>query len=257
MSEPHQVRHVAESFGIDAERYDRSRPRYPAELIDRIATVSPGPEVVEVGCGTGIASRQLQAAGLKVLGVEPDARMASFARDRGLDVEVSTFEAWESACRTFDAVVAAQCWHWVAPVAGAVKAAQVLRPGGLMAVFWNVDRPQPELAEEFTAIYRRLIPDSFSARVTGSDPYSMLSDRAAEGIEASGEFHGQDEWRFTWEREYTKADWLDRLPTHGGWSTFSPEDTAAVLTAVGNAIDAAGGSFTMHFNTVAVTATKA
>jgi len=70
---------MAESFGTDAQRYDRARPGYPDALVARIAAGSPGPKVLDVGCGTGIAARQFQAAGCTVLGVEPDARMADFA----------------------------------------------------------------------------------------------------------------------------------------------------------------------------------
>src|ERR1700748_2323319 len=98
---PHQERQIAESFGVDASRYDRTRPPYPAALIDRIVADGPGPDVVDVGCGTGIVARQLQAAGCRVLGVEPDARMAEFARHSGVDVEIATFETWEPAGRRF------------------------------------------------------------------------------------------------------------------------------------------------------------
>src|ERR1700742_4390072 len=94
---PHQARQVAESFGADAERYDRARPRYPSALVDRIVAASPGPEVLDVGCGTGIAARQFQAAGCTVLGVDPDPRMAEFARRTGVEAEVATFEAWDPA----------------------------------------------------------------------------------------------------------------------------------------------------------------
>jgi SAM-dependent methyltransferase len=99
---------VAESFGADARRYDRSRPRYPQELVARILAESPGREVLDVGSGTGIAARQFQAAGARVLGIEPDARMAELARLSNVDVEVSTFEAWDPGGRMFDAVVAAR-----------------------------------------------------------------------------------------------------------------------------------------------------
>jgi SAM-dependent methyltransferase len=122
--ESHQYRQMAESFGVDPERYDRARPRYPSALVERIVAASPGPEFLDVGCGTGIAARQFRAAGGRVLGVEPDARMADFARRNGIEVETATFEAWDSAGRTFDAVVAGQAWHWVDPVAGAAKAAR-------------------------------------------------------------------------------------------------------------------------------------
>src|SRR4029077_6484020 len=133
----HHYRAVAESFGVDAERYDRTRPPYPAALVDRIIAVSPGPDVLDVGCGTGIEARQFRAAGCRVLGVDPDARMADLARQSGVEVEVAAFEDWNPAGRAFDAVIAGQAWHWVDPVAGAVKAAQALHPGGRLAVFWN------------------------------------------------------------------------------------------------------------------------
>jgi ubiquinone/menaquinone biosynthesis C-methylase UbiE len=57
---------VAESFDSDAEGYERARPNYPDELIAQIAAVSRGPKMLDVGCGTGIATRQLQAAGYSV-----------------------------------------------------------------------------------------------------------------------------------------------------------------------------------------------
>src|SRR4051794_22160870 len=100
--EPHRHRQIAESFGVDAERYDRTRPSYPEALVNRIVTASPGSQVLDVGCGTGIEARQFQAAGCTVLGVDPDERMAAFARRTGVDVEVSTFEGWDPAGRTFD-----------------------------------------------------------------------------------------------------------------------------------------------------------
>src|SRR3984885_9816519 len=118
----HQHRRIAESFGVDAERYDRARPGYPAALVNRIVAGSPGRDVLDVGTGTGIVARQFQAAGCTVLGVEPDARMADQARQRGLEVEGAAFEGWDPAGREFGAVVAGQAWHWIDPVAGAAKA---------------------------------------------------------------------------------------------------------------------------------------
>src|SRR6202034_3779019 len=95
--EAHQARAVAESFGSDAERYDRARPRYPDALVERIVGASPGPDMVDVGCGTGIAARQFQAACCRVLGIDPDVRMADLARKHGLEVDVATFEEWDAA----------------------------------------------------------------------------------------------------------------------------------------------------------------
>jgi SAM-dependent methyltransferase len=249
---------VAESFGSDAERYDRSRPRYPQALVDRVVAASPGPEVLDVGCGTGIVARQFQAAGCRVLGVDPDTRMADVARRLGVTVDVATFEAWDPAGRAFDAVVAGQTWHWVDPVAGAAKAAQVLRPGGALAVFWNVSQPPPQLAEAFAAVYRRVMPDSLPAAWATSSlkGYSALSTKAADGIGRVGGFGDPEELAFDWERSYTRDEWLDQVPTQGGHSQFPPAALAEVLAGIGAAIDAVGGSFTMRFTAVAVMAAR-
>ncbi|HKS45798.1 MAG TPA: class I SAM-dependent methyltransferase [Amycolatopsis sp.] len=250
---------MAESFGVHPERYDRARPSYPDALVQRIVVASPGPDVLDVGCGTGIEARQFQAAGCTVLGVEPDARMAEFARRRGLEVEIATFEAWEPAGRMFDAVIVGQSWHWVDPVAGAAKAAHVLRPGGWLAVFGHVFEPPREVADAFAAVYRRVVPDSPFARPSGRsalDVYQEGFTKFAEGIREVSGFGDPEQWRFDWERPYTREQWLDLLPTTGGLTRLAPDRLAEVLNAVGAAVDAIGGGFTMHYTTLATAAAR-
>ncbi|MCX4092823.1 class I SAM-dependent methyltransferase [Nocardia sp. alder85J] len=256
---PHQHRGIAESFGVDAARYDRARPGYPEALIQRIVAASREPDVLDVGCGTGIATRQFAAAGARVLGVEPDARMADFARQTGLEVEIATFETWESAGRRFDAVVAGTAWHWVDPVAGAAKAAEVLRPGGRLAPFWHVfELPEP-VRLAFAEVYHRVVPDSpfdFQAQRTGLEVYRPLFDKVAESIAASGAFEQPEQWRFDWEPTYTRDEWLDQMPTQGPMTRLPADRQQAVLTEVGAAIDALGGSFTAAYTTMVVTAPR-
>jgi SAM-dependent methyltransferase len=259
--EPHQYRGMAESFGVDAERYDRTRPRYPDALVERIVAASPGTDILDVGCGTGIEARQFRAAGSRVLGVEPDARMADFARRTGVEVEVATFEAWDAAGREFDAVIAGTAWHWVDPVAGAAKAARVLRAGGRLAPFHHVFQTPPEVMEALAQAYRRVAPDSpFNL---GSQPassalegYQRLFVKIADGIRQVGGFSDPEQWRFEWERSYTREEWLDQMPTFGTLTQLAPEQLAEVLADVGAAIDALGGSLTMAYTTVVVTAAR-
>ncbi|MFI6862910.1 class I SAM-dependent methyltransferase [Streptomyces sp. NPDC050421] len=258
-AKPHEARRMAESFGVDAQRYDQARPAYPAALVTRIADGSPGPDILDVGCGTGIAARQFQAAGCTVLGVEPDARMAGFAQARGLDVEVATFEAWQPAGRTFDAVIAAQSWHWVDPTTGNAKAAQVLRPGGRLTIFGHVYEPPAEVAEPFAAAYRRAAPDSpFSSGPARRplDVYRAAYAKVAAGIRETGRFHDTEQWQFDWEQTYTREQWLDLLPTTGGLTQLRPEQLTGILNAVGDAIDSLGGRFTMAYTTLATTAVR-
>ena len=258
--QPHRHRMVAESFGTNAERYDRARPPYPDALIDRILAASPGREVLDVGCGTGIEARQFRAAGCVVLGIEPDGRMAELARRSGIEVEVATFEAWHPAGRRFDAVIAGTAWHWVDPVAGAAKAAQVLRPDGLLAPFHHVFDSPPEIRDAMAAAFRQAVPDSPVDTSTLARPardlYQPLFARIADGIRQVGGFSEPQQWLFDWERTYTRDEWLDQVPTHGALNQLAPDKLAQVLDTVGAAIDNMGGSFAMPYTTVAVTAIR-
>jgi SAM-dependent methyltransferase len=259
--EPHQARQVAESYGSDPGRYDRARPGYPDALVQRIVAASPGHDVVDVGCGTGIAARQFLAAGCRVLGVDIDARMAEWARARGLEVEVAKFEVWDPAGRTFDAVVAGTAWHWIDPVAGAAKAAQVLRPGGRLAPFWHVFQLPPSLAEAIAAIYERVMPDApFDLRVAltrpALDTYQTVFTKAADGIREVGGFGDPEQWRYDWEWTYTRGEWLDQMPTQGPFTRLPPYNLAQILDETGAAIDAMGGHVTLHYATVAVTVAR-
>jgi len=250
---------MAQSFGSDPERYDRSRPSYPAALVERVIATSPGRDVLDVGCGTGIVARQFQAAGCSVHGVEPDARMAGQARQRGLGVEVAKFEDWDPAGRAFDAVVAGQAWHWIDPVAGAAKAARALRPGGRLAIFWNAVQPPPGLDEAFGAVFRQVLPDSpvFRRSARGAQAYGALAAKAADAIRETGSFGDPEQWEFEWDRPYTRDEWLEQVPTSGLAARIKPDAMQQILAGIGAAIDAAGGSFRAHYTTVTVTAARA
>ncbi|HTI21083.1 MAG TPA: class I SAM-dependent methyltransferase [Kutzneria sp.] len=253
MPTPDKQRAVAESFGIDAAKYDRNRPHYPDALVARIVADSPGTSLLDVGCGTGIAARQFQAAGCTVLGVEPDARMADFARSTGVETEVSTFETWDARGRRFDAVVSGTAWHWVDPVAGAAKAAAVLNPGGQLATFWHIfDLPEP-IAAAFAEVYRRVVPEApfdFSTGKSMIDLYQAQFDRTADGMRQAG-FGDSEDRRYAWERHYSRDEWLELLATHGGMTPLTAEQRSTILAGIAPAL---GDGFTLPYVTVSVSA---
>jgi 2-polyprenyl-3-methyl-5-hydroxy-6-metoxy-1,4-benzoquinol methylase len=117
-------------FDQETERYDRCRPPYPDALIDESLEPEPaGLDILDVGCGTGIASRAMAERGDKVLGVEVAPRMAEIARFHGIDVKIGAFEGWDAAGRSFDRVTSAQDWHWLDMPVATAKTATLLRPG--------------------------------------------------------------------------------------------------------------------------------
>jgi SAM-dependent methyltransferase len=257
-ADSHRARGIAESFGADAAAYHQARPSYPQALADRIIAASPGRDLLDVGIGTGISAEGFRGAGGRVLGVEVDVRMAEFARSQGFDVEVAKFEDWDPAGRTFDIVIAGQTWHWIGPVAGATKAAQVLRPAGRLAAFWNTFQFPPDLAESLPSVYARVLPDTPFSRgmFAGPDAYGPIFDKTADGIRQAGGFGEPEKWRIDWQRTYTRDEWLSVVPTAGGLNQLPQDKLDELLVGIGAAIDAVGGTFTMTYAAVTVTATR-
>jgi SAM-dependent methyltransferase len=253
----HQDRSRAESFGSVAELYDRARPSYPPALLDAV-TAGGARQVLDVGCGTGIAAALLIARGCDVTGVEVDPRMAEIARRKGLHVEVGAFEDWEDRGRRFDLVTSGQAWHWINPGAGAAKAADVLRPGARIAAFWNFGDPPPQVRRRLAPIYDRLAPELTNSSVVldGTRAKERLA-AAAAGIEASGRFAATEVRRFPWTLAYGSSDWADHVATHSDHQGLGRERRDELLVAVRRAIDDAGGRFAMAYETVLVTAVRA
>jgi SAM-dependent methyltransferase len=158
-------------FNEVPELYDRVRPGYPSDLFSdllAITGVERGSAVLEVGCGTGQATRALAELGCVVTAVEPGAGLADLARQRladlgNVEIESSTFEAWSDRGRRFDAVVAASSWHWIDPSVGWRRAHDVLRPGGWLALLSNVVIRRPGEAEvyaETADLHEHFVPGS-------------------------------------------------------------------------------------------------
>jgi len=162
-------RHLGRVFDEVPALYDRVRPTYPDELFADLVAIT-GMEarssVLEVGCGTGQATRSLAALAYSVTAVELGAGMAALARQRlasfpNVEVETSSFEEWDDRGRHFDVLAAAAAWHWVDPSVGWKRAHDVLRPAGWMALLGNVvvRRPgEPEMYAETADLHERYCP---------------------------------------------------------------------------------------------------
>jgi SAM-dependent methyltransferase len=249
-------------FDQEAEAYDLYRPTYPDAAIDELlGPVPAGLDVLDVGCGTGIASRQMAQRGAKVLGVELAPRMAAIARGHGVEVEIAAFEGWEVAGRTFHRVASAQAWHWLDLPIATAKAASVLRPGGRLCLIWNAGCPPDELADALEEVYARVVPRGSHRLFRGyaanrsSDVKTGL-DSEIDAISAVAEFGAPTEKWFPWTRAYRRDEWLDQLVSRSDHAALEPAVRDRLFEAIGAAIDDQGGSFVMNFETVLITATR-
>jgi SAM-dependent methyltransferase len=137
-----EAQRASARFGAQALAYDRYRPRYPRAVFDllvREAGLARGDKVVEVGAGTGIATLPLVERRLDVTAIEPSLELAELAASkvgRRARFEIDRFESCWLPDRA--ALLAAfNSWHWVEPVCGLDRAAQLLEGGGWLALVWT------------------------------------------------------------------------------------------------------------------------
>jgi SAM-dependent methyltransferase len=102
--------------------------------------VRHGRRVVDVGAGTGKLTRQLVAAGLDVVAVEPSGQMLDELRRvlRGVEAHEASAESIPLPDGAADAVVCAQSFHWFDAERALPELARVLRSGGTLGLIWNV-----------------------------------------------------------------------------------------------------------------------
>jgi len=241
-------------FGEVAELYERHRPAYPDAVVDdlvELAGLSARSTVLEIGAGTGKATSMFAARGIGVVAVEPSEEMAAVARRvcaayPSVRIEQGDFERWDPAGREFPLVFAAQAWHWVDPAVGFAKAASVLRPGGVLAAFWN--RPmwvRAALREALIDAYRRAAPEVLDE----SDPMHPANSPSGDeedwhsGV-AAADGLGADEVReYEWSQTYTAQDYGALLQTHSTVRVMDPERRRALVQAVAGAIERHGRAF--------------
>lgn len=131
-------------FDSVAADYDAFRPDYPAQLFDALESAMGQPllwsDVCDVGAGTGIASRAIAGRGATVTAVEPGIGALTVLRSRSTSrvrPVAGDGNALPLRDGQFDLVSYAQSFHWTDPQRSVAEAFRVLKPGGVLAVWWN------------------------------------------------------------------------------------------------------------------------
>lgn len=215
------------TFGSVAELYDRARPEYPAAVFDDLVELTglrAGSRVLEIGPGTGQATRELVRRGLAVTGVELSPELAALARRNvpAAEIAVADFETWEPTRGGFDAVVAFTAFHWIAPELRYAKPARLLRPGGALAVVGG-GHVLPDGGDPFFADvqedYDAVVPHPDNRPPPAPDEVGGLVDEFL----GSGFFPDVDERRHLVAVRYAAEDYVALLGTFSD-NLALPED---------------------------------
>ena len=164
------ARRYGKIFDEIAAEYDRRRPTYPDELVDQaclVAGIGNGDHVLEVGCGSGQLTSGLVARGLHVTAIEPGKNLIALARQNlegAGEVEFvnAQFEDALLPREQFQAVFSASAFHWIDPKVSWQKVADVLVPGGTLALvqYFGIEEPRSKRDQVAAlAAMRKVAPD--------------------------------------------------------------------------------------------------
>jgi ubiquinone/menaquinone biosynthesis C-methylase UbiE len=138
-------RDVTTYFTGLANLYSQHRPSYPHAAIAWALECLPAPvRAVDVGCGTGISTRLLAEHGANVIGIDPNADMLAQAiaiespASSRITYQMGTGEQTHLSASRADVVVCAQSFHWFDAMAALHEFHRILKPGGRLALMWNV-----------------------------------------------------------------------------------------------------------------------
>ncbi len=247
---------MEQRFAFDeiANVYRAARPDYPEALIEDIvsyADLKGSDKILEIGCGTGQATKSFAKRGFPIVAMDPGPEMLRRAREELADfssVEFleTTFEGSPATQGEFRLIVAAQSWHWVSAEMRFAKAAEALSPDGSLAIFGHVPvgLPAPLLAR-FKEIYLR------HTGKWGPPPEAWyLPDGPFKGwFDESGMFGPVTHKSYPWQWPHTTSSYTDFLRTKSEHRMLESAKREEMFGEFAQAIDDGGGRLTADYET--------
>lgn len=210
-------------FGAAADAYERSRPDYPSEAIDRLIQeleLTRSCRAMDLGAGTGKLTRLLPAEPTLVA-VEPVEAMRSAFASILPHVRLvgGVAEALPFADETFDAVVCGQAFHWFDGDLALPEVHRVLKRRGRLGLLWNVRDESVPWVRELTEIltpYERTAPRE----------KTLEWRRAFSVIDLFGRLN---QLRFPHRQRLDRDGLVERFASVSFIASAPPEDRDAVL----------------------------
>lgn len=219
-----------------ADAYNQVRPRYPQQLIHRaveLAKLSTDASILEVGCGPGIATTAFAQFGFSMVCLEPSQEACQLAQQNfqqypNVEIINNSFEEWEPENKQFDAVLAANSFHWLSPDIRCSKAASVLNAKGSLILLWNTPpQPNDEVSQMLKQVYQTYAPSlaEFGNRETHEENLKNFSHSVIE----SGYFNHLVSEQIESEAIYNLDDYLALLSTFSPYIMLEPQQRTALF----------------------------
>ncbi|MDX6339419.1 MAG: hypothetical protein QOG05_6759 [Streptosporangiaceae bacterium] len=242
-------------FGADPESYDSLRPGYPAALLDTVTAVAgicPGDRVLEIGAGTGKATRAMAERGWRLTCLEPSAEMRQqlatvCAGQPAVTVSGHFLETFPGGDR-FRVALAAQSWHWTDPDVRYQRVHELLAPGGWLALTWNTPRRlDRSLDADLDALYGAHA-SGLSAREPGAAGVHRGQWSTGE-LAASPLFGVVLHWRHDWLESYDADRYARLLATQSDHLMLDPAVLSTLVGELRQLVNRHGGRVTLAYAT--------
>jgi ubiquinone/menaquinone biosynthesis C-methylase UbiE len=231
-------------YSAVATAYDRVRPRYPVDLIQRaieLAQISPPARILEIGCGPGIATVEFARRGFSMVCVEPCLEMCQFARQNcaeypNVEIQNTSFEEWNLQANSFDAVLAASSFHWIPPEIACPKVADALRDNCPLILLWNVvPQPRDEVFQVLESVYRNCAPSM--AKYVSIEQDKLNLQALVQTVIDSGFFQELITSELVYNITYNTDNYLMLLSTLSPYIALEPEVRNALFAGLRDTID--------------------
>jgi SAM-dependent methyltransferase len=234
MSEPAGTPDPRLSFGTVVDVYDEIRPTYPGALFEEFFTLLPSePVVVEVGPGTGQATKDLLARGARVHAIEISPAMATRLRSKlpteRLQVSVGDFETIEVAGASADALFSSSAYHWISPPAQLDRPASILRPGGVLAIVEGIQVDSPEDLGFYAAaqpIYERY---GQGHRGAPAPARAHVEPKILQSVAGDPRFSDVAVHRWDWDQTYTASGYRKLMLSFSDTNMMDAGDRAGLV----------------------------
>lgn len=252
----------SEMFDQTAEYYDKFRPSYPAEIIEKIissANINSTSKVLEIGAGSGKATELFVHYNFDIHCVEPGENLVKkgkikFSGLNNVRFEVARFEELDLLPKQYDVVFSAQAFHWIPQPIGYQKCAYVLKDTGYLALFWNMYITYDnDLDNELIEISKK--HGGFASFLSVDDCEKRIDAIAAE-IGDSGYFNIPITQRVLWNKEYTADEYIGFVQTGNFFVQKSDEEKMNAYNDITNLATKHGGIINRPYLCVLYLTTK-
>lgn len=230
-----------------------------------------------VGCGTGQATRSLAALGCAIRCLEPSPQMAALARANPhsspkVEVVVEPFESADEPPRSYDAVISATAFHWIDPHVSYAKSANLLRPGGHLALLTNAHAAggsEDTISSKVRDLHARMAPELGAWSFPSIDGirrqaheggtiaavWARVDRKLSDPPPVETLFEQPEIVTHPWLATYDRAGYLAMLKTHSSYALMGRDRRDKIMATLGDLIDERlGGIVTKQYVCILATA---